>query len=101
MTKMNRALLSAALCASATLIACGPPAYYRVGPPPPVPSYGYRAAPGPGYVWADGYYDLRGGRNWAWVPGSYVRPPHPRAVWVSPRWEQRGRDWHFHKGYWR
>jgi hypothetical protein len=101
--KLNRGLLSAVLIASATLTACAsrPYAYYRVPPPPPPPYGGYRAAPGPGYVYTEGFYDLRGGSNWVWVSGRYVRPPHPRAVWVAPRWEQHERGWIFHRGYWR
>lgn len=57
---------------------------YRVPPPPP-PAYvgGYGVAPGPGYVWAVGFYDLRGS-SWVWVRGRRVRPPRPYAVWVPP-----------------
>ena len=57
-------------------------------------------APGPGFVWADGFWDLRGGR-WLWVGGAWRRPPHGHAVWVRPYWEQHARSWRFRKGYWR
>ena len=63
----------------------------RYGPPPP-PRYGIvGVAPGPGYLWADGFWDLRGGR-WFWVNGSWRRPPHRRwnpmtkQPWDSGRW---------------
>jgi hypothetical protein len=73
--------------------------YVRNGPPPPRGGIvGY--APGPGYVWTDGYWNSRGGQ-WFWVQGRWVRPPRPRAVWVSPYWAREGRGWRFHRGYWR
>ena len=37
--------------------------------PPPAPRYGIVGyAPGPGFVWTEGYWDWRGGR-WFWVDG--------------------------------
>ena len=38
--------------------------------PPPIPSYAYQRPPmpGPGYYWADGYWNLIGGR-YSWVGG--------------------------------
>jgi hypothetical protein len=77
-------------------------AQYRYDvPPPPPPRAGIVGyAPGPGYVWCDGYWDLRGGR-WFWVNGFWNRPPHQRAVWVPSYWERHGRDYRFHRGRWR
>jgi WXXGXW repeat (2 copies) len=101
--KLNRGLSIAVLIASATLTACAsrPYGYYRVPPPLPPPAYGgYRAAPGPGYVWTEGFYDLRGDR-WVWVSGRYMRPPRPYSVWVPGRWEQNGHGWRFDQGHWR
>jgi hypothetical protein len=101
--KLKHSLLTAVLLAG-TLTACAPHYVYayRVPPPPPQPyggaAYGY--APGPGYVWTDGFYDLRGDR-WVWVQGRYMRPPHPYAVWVAPRWVETGHGWRFHEGRWR
>ena len=88
--------------AALALAACGPTYVgMRVGPPPPVPYNAYvGVAPGPGYVWTDGFYDLRGGR-WTWVGGRWVVPPRQRAVWVAPRWEPRGGHYYFHAGHWR
>ncbi len=105
MTTFKNALLSAALLGSAALAGCGDGyGYYRSGyvpPPPPAPyagAFGY--APGPGYIWTDGFYDLRGGR-WLWVQGQWVRPPRPNAVYVRPYWSPYGRGYRFHRGYWR
>ena len=95
--------LAAALLASSALIGCSH-GYYSagvaVGPPPPPLVYGpVGYAPGPGYVWTDGYYDLRGS-NWVWVRGRWARPPHPHARWVKPSWERHGSGYRFHEGHW-
>ena len=71
-----------------------------VGTPPPPPPAAYVAgpvgvAPGPGYVWVDGYWNWVGGR-WVWVPGAWVLPPHGHRVWVAPAIEFR-----WHGGRWR
>ncbi|MGO9097259.1 MAG: hypothetical protein ACLQGV_18815 [Bryobacteraceae bacterium] len=101
MPNLKGALLATVLLATLAPIACGPPVYaYRVPPPPPpiLGVVGY--APGPGYVWIDGFYDLRGSA-WVWRPGYWVRPPHPHAVWVRAYWEPHGHSYRFHRGYWR
>ena len=103
--KTRNLLLAGVLGASAMLAGCAPHAYvaaYVPGPPPApyaVAAVGY--APGPGYVWADGYWDLRGGRDWVWSRGYWVRPPHPHAYWVAPHWVQRGHGWRRVEGHWR
>lgn len=102
--KLRGLLPAAVLLAAGSLAACGP--HYGRGyaynvPPPPPPAYGaYGRAPGPGYVWAEGFYDLRG-NNWVWVRGHWARPPRAHAVWVPPRWEQNGRRWSRREGHWR
>jgi hypothetical protein len=74
--------------------------YVSYGPPPPV-AYGVvGVAPGPGFVWIEGYHAWQGGR-YVWVPGRWVRPPRPGAVWVRPEWRREGRGWRFHEGRWR
>ena len=100
---MKRKVLAGVLAISGTIFAgCGGGygAYYvRYGPP--APRYeAFGVAPGPGYVWTNGYWDWRGS-NWAWVGGRWMRPPRARAVWVAPAWRQEGRGWRFHRGYWR
>ena len=77
---IKSAVLTGILLASSALVACG--GGYRSGyvaysvPPPPAPyavgAVGY--APGPGYVWVDGFWNLNGGR-WAWVNGRWAVPP--------------------------
>jgi hypothetical protein len=94
-------LAATAVLAGTILTGCGGGAYVMV-PGPPAPRYGAMGyAPGPGFVWAEGYYDLRGGSNWVWVPGGWRRPPRAGAAWVAPAWHQEGRAWRFHRGYWR
>jgi hypothetical protein len=72
-----------------------------VGFAPPAPRYAVMGvAPGPGYVWTEGFYDYRGG-GYAWVPGRWQRPPRRNAVWVPGSWAHNGRGYEFHRGYWR
>jgi hypothetical protein len=106
---LNRGLLVAALLAAGSLAACAPHRYgdgygygYNVPPPPPYPAYegAYGVAPGPGYVWTDGFYDLHG-NNWVWVRGRWAHPPHPHARWESPRWERTRHGWSRRGGHWR
>jgi hypothetical protein len=104
---MLKKIVSAAMLVAAMMSAgaCAGPRYsagfgVRYGPPPP-PRYGIVGyAPGPGYVWTDGYWN-RGPRGWNWAAGSWRRPPRPRAMWVPGRWEQWHGDYRFRQGYWR
>jgi hypothetical protein len=97
---MRRNLPAAILVLAGTILTgCAGGAYVVAAPPPP--RYGAMGfAPGPGFVWADGYYDLRGSA-WVWVPGAWRRPPRRGVAWVAPAWRQEGRQWRFHRGYWR
>jgi hypothetical protein len=100
---MKQKILAGAFVLFSTMLAAcagaGGGYYVRYGPP--TPRYGIvGVAPGPGYVWTNGYWDWRGGR-WAWMEGRWVRPPRPHAVWVSPEWRHEGRGWRFHRGRWR
>ncbi|MCC7498680.1 MAG: YXWGXW repeat-containing protein [Bryobacterales bacterium] len=102
---MNRKwLLTPVLLLSGLLTACGGYAGYGYGyrvPPPPPPRYGpVGYAPGPGFVWMDGFWNLHGS-SWNWSPGRWVRPPRARSYWVPPRWERQNRGWKFHSGHWR
>jgi len=82
------------------MTACAGGAYYANVPPPPVRVEAYGRAPGPGYVWINGYWGWRG-NAYAWVPGSWSRPPRARAVWVAPYWERAGGRYRFREGRWR
>jgi hypothetical protein len=82
------------------LTACGG-GYVVAAYGPPPPRYGVVGyAPGPGYVWTEGFWNLSGS-SWVWVGGRWMRPPHPHAVWVGPEWRREGRGYHYYKGYWR
>jgi len=70
------------------------------GPPPPPRNGVMGYAPGPGYVWTEGYWDWRGGR-WFWVNGAWRRPPHRHAVWVPGVWHSEHGRYRFNHGYWR
>jgi len=100
----RRWLLIPTLILSGLLTACGGAYYsagYRVPPPPPPPAYGPMGmAPGPDFVWMEGYWNLNGSR-WAWAPGRWARPPRPHSHWQPGRWERHNNGWRFHQGRWR
>lgn len=73
--------------------------YVRIGPPPPRREV-VVARPGPGYVWVKGYHRWDG-NQYAWVPGAWVAPPRPHAVWVDGRWVHRRQGWVWIEGRWR
>jgi hypothetical protein len=77
------------------IIGFGVGGYYPPPPPPRVLAY-RPACPGPGFVWINGYWYPDGGR-YHWRAGYWVRPPHPHARWVAPRY----RNHRYHPGYWR
>ncbi len=72
----------------------------RIGPPAPVHVGVIGVAPGPGYVWTNGYHEWVGER-YVWHEGEWVRPPRPHAVWVEHRWERRHGGYVFVRGHWR
>jgi len=98
---MRRSVLTVALAAS-LLVGCGGGVgyYYATAPPPPLRADVIGVAPGPGYVWINGYWGWRG-RGYAWVPGYYARPPRAHAVWVAPRWDRDRDRYRFREGHWR
>ena len=73
-------------------------AQVRVGPPAPVLGP-VGVAPGPGWVWTDGYYSCGGG-GWAWQPGRWARPPHPGYVWRKPFYQRYRNGYRVHHGRW-
>ena len=72
------------------------PGYYVAAPPHPPPVAYYAPAPGPGYVWVDGYHYPVGPR-WAWRSGYWARHPYAGAYWVGPRYYRH----YYYGGYWR
>ena len=73
--------------------------YVRVGPPAPVVEV-RPVAPGPRYVWVDGYHRWDG-RAYVWVPGRWAIPPRARSAWVPGHWAHTSRGYYFVDGHWR
>jgi hypothetical protein len=98
---MKRQLMTAGfLIAGALFTGCAHGAVVVAFAPPP-PRYAViGVAPGPGYVWTEGFYDYRGG-GYGWVPGRWMRPPRPHAVWVPGAWSQGRHGYELHHDYWR
>jgi hypothetical protein len=103
MRRVGCLLVSAALvagisfgCASA---ASAGRVYLQIGPPVPIVEV-RGVSPGVGFVWIAGYHRWAADR-YAWVPGYWARPPHPRAYWVPPQWRQSRHGWYFVAGRWR
>lgn len=72
----------------------------RVGPPAPIIERERPVAPGPHYVWINGYHRWDG-NAYGWVPGRWDAPPRPRARWVAHRWVHRHGGWVLVDGHWR
>jgi YXWGXW repeat-containing protein len=73
--------------------------YVRTGPPVRVVE-ARSVAPGPGFVWIEGYHRWDG-RAYLWIPGRWDRAPRARAVWVPGHWAQERRGWYWVEGRWR
>lgn len=71
-------------------------------PPPPPPRVVVAPAPGGGFVWVAGFYQWNG-RAYVWLPGRWVRPPYPHAVWVpaTVTYVPARHGYVFVAGYWR
>jgi len=68
----------------------------RIGPPPaPRVVRVHPRAPGPDYIWIDGYW-YADGRRYRWHDGYWTRPPYAGARWVGPRYE----GGQFFAGFW-
>ena len=98
---MKRALWLVPALAMFSLVGCAARAsYYALGPPPPRPAVygavGY--APGPGYVWIDGFWDWH--NRYVWVPGKWeVR--RAGLVWDPGGWHRGHHGWRRHREGWR
>ena len=98
---MKRALWLVPALALFSLAGCAARAsYYAVGPPPPPTVYGAVGyAPGPGYVWIDGFWDWH--NRYVWVPGYWSRPPRRHARWVPGRAYYDNHRYYYRRGHWR
>ena len=85
-------LLTAGLASAAQVV-------IRVAPPRPARVGVVGVAPGPGYVWVEGYHEWRG-NAYVWVPGRWLLPPGPRARWIAPRYRHVRGGWVFVPGRW-
>ena len=68
----------------------------QIGPPPAPRELKVRpVAPGPDYMWVDGYwYPVNG--KYVWHAGYWSRPPYAGARWVAPHHDGK----QFFGGYW-
>jgi len=68
----------------------------QIGPPPAPRIERVRpVAPGPDYVWVDGYW-YPVGNHWKWHKGYWTLAPYGGARWFGPHYEG-GR---YYEGYW-
>ena len=98
----RQTLLLVPLLAGLSLAGCAARAGYGyVNVPPPAAQVEvYGVAPGPGFVWVNGYWNW-GGSRYVWAPGRWQRPPRPRARWESGRWENHHGRYAYKQGRWR
>ena len=68
--------------------------------PPPLRVEVVPARPSARHVWVAGYWVWEA-NAYAWVPGVWMAPPEPAAVWVAPRFETRGSVNVVISGYWK
>jgi hypothetical protein len=96
---MKKLVLAALLALTLVPAASYAQVYVHEGPPARIVEH-----PGPrphaDWVWTAGYHRWDGG-HYVWVPGVWVAPPHPHAVWVAHRWVHRGGGWVLVEGHWR
>jgi hypothetical protein len=67
--------------------------------PPVLPVYEQPAVPGPGYLWAPGYWAW-GDSDYYWVPGTWVMAPQPGYLWTPGYWGWGDGAYLWHGGYW-
>jgi len=67
--------------------------------PPPLPYYPQPYAPGPGYMWAPGYWAY-GSYGYYWVPGTWVLAPDVGMLWTPGYWGWREGFYWWSPGYW-
>jgi hypothetical protein len=67
--------------------------------PPPLPVYDQPPIPGPGYLWAPGYWAYGPG-GYFWVPGTWVEPPEIGLLWTPGFWSWNAGMFVWNAGYW-
>jgi hypothetical protein len=90
MTMKNKPLLAAAFAAALMGFGAAAQAQYTaiVSTAPPAPRHEVVPAARPGWVWAPGHYEWRGG-EYAWIEGSWMRE-RAGYEYREPHWVQRG-----------
>ncbi|MGO9172829.1 MAG: YXWGXW repeat-containing protein [Rhodomicrobium sp.] len=69
--------------------------------PPPLPVYAQPPLPGPGYIWAPGYWAWGEDEgDYYWVPGAWVPAPEPGLVWTPGYWGWSNGIYVWNAGYW-
>ena len=93
---MKKKLIAIMVLSAGSLLAADLSIGIRIGAPPQPRVVAVRpVAPGPGYVWVDGYW-YPDGKHYKWHGGYWTREPYEGAVWVGPRYE----GGLFYNGYW-
>ena len=67
--------------------------------PPALPVYEQPELPGPGYIWAPGYWAY-GPEGYFWVPGTWVEPPQVGLLWTPGYWAWESGFFIWNAGYW-
>lgn len=96
---IRRSFISLIFAATMAVSPLAAQVYVNIGPPRPLVERRV-PRPGPGFVWTPGYHRWDG-RAYVWVPGAWVRPPRPHAVWVAHHWVHRHGGWVMIEGHWR
>src|SRR5450631_3566902 len=67
--------------------------------PPELPVYEQPPVPGPGFLWAPGYWAYQD-RDYYWVPATWVEPPQAGLLWTPGYWVASGDGFAWNDGYW-
>ena len=103
--KIQKALLIG-VCATASFaglsvptIAAAAEVNVFLGSPPPPVRYERVPPPRRGYVWVNGYWDVRGHKH-VWHKGRWERA-RAGYYYVQPTWVERNNRWELQRGSWR
>jgi WXXGXW repeat (2 copies) len=99
---MRRSILTGLIAATLGIAGCAARyvGVYATIPPPPIHAESYGPAPGPGFIWIQGYWGWSS-NAYVWVPGQWDRIPPGRHRWEVGRWVRRGNRYYWRDGRWR
>jgi len=92
---MRPRLLLLTLFAFSSLLSAQVSFGIQIGAPPPPVYMLQPAAPGPGFLWVDGYW-YPVGHHYRWHAGYWTMPPYPGAYWAPARYDGS----RYFGGYW-